>query len=71
MTGHVLPTDRITGEFRYLYASTSAVNQKPKRLYFTVNIDEEGDYITYDVEVGDKIFPFSNQQSAIEYYNKF
>lgn len=68
---HILPIDRITGEFRYLYASASGVNQQLKRLYFTVNVDEEGEYITYDVELKGKNYPFSDQQSAIEFYNKF
>ena len=71
MAKHILPVDRITGEFKYLYASASGINQKPKRLYFTVNITEEEENITYDVELEGEIYPFIEQQNAIEYYNKF
>lgn len=72
-TKHTLPVEPIVGEFRYPYASACGVNQPLKRLYFTVNISEFGvaPYVTFDVEIGDKIYPFTDQLAAIRYYNNF
>lgn len=71
-TRHILEETPIVGEFRHMYASACGVDQTQKRLYITANVTEEGNsYVTFDVEIGDKIYPFTDQLAAIRYYNKF
>lgn len=70
MSKHILPPTPITGEFRYLYASASGIDQKTKRLYITSNITESEEFVSYDVEYDGKIFPFAEWKYAVEFYNK-